>query len=48
MTAATELPVTGAASAAGIGIVGLLVAIGGAVAALWKRSAMSGAGLEGE
>lgn len=43
MSAATELPVTGAASAIGVGVAGLAMAIVGAVVALWKRFAMAGA-----
>ncbi|WP_425545726.1 LPXTG cell wall anchor domain-containing protein [Agrococcus citreus] len=43
MSAATELPVTGAASAIGVGIAGLALAIVGAVVTLWKKFAMAGA-----
>ncbi|MGC5077850.1 LPXTG cell wall anchor domain-containing protein [Agrococcus sp. DT81.2] len=48
MSAAAELPVTGAASAVGVGIAGLAMAIAGAVVALWKRSAIAGAGVSTE
>jgi LPXTG-motif cell wall-anchored protein len=44
MSAAAELPVTGTASAVGVGIAGLLMAIVGAGVALWRKSAIAAAG----